>query len=46
VIRAGIVEVHRELDEPHAHHLRVKLEVALRIGRNGRDVMDAFHRLG
>src|SRR4051812_34548666 len=40
MVRAGIVEVHGELDESQAEDRRVELQVALRITGDGGDVMN------
>ena len=48
VIGAGIVLVDALLDEPHAEHAGVEVEVLLRRSGDGRDVMqavDALHEL-
>src|SRR5436190_23812758 len=44
VVRAGIVEVHGELDESQAEDRRVKVQVALRITGDGGDVMNPGNR--
>src|SRR3954470_10481386 len=36
-----IVEVHRALHEPESEHATVEVQVALRVARDGGDVMDA-----
>jgi hypothetical protein len=41
VIRAGIVEVHRALDEPDAQHADIELHEPLRLAGDGGDVMNA-----
>ena len=41
VVGPGIVEVHRPLDQPQPQRPGVEVDVALRIGGDGRDVMDA-----
>src|SRR5204863_4593204 len=48
MVRAGIVLVDAALDEPHAEHAGVEIEILLRRSGNRGDVMktvDFFHRL-
>src|SRR5687768_8657646 len=41
VVRSRVIEVHGTLHEAHSENPGVKVEIALRIARYGRDVMDA-----
>src|SRR5690348_884573 len=49
VIRAGIVEIHRSLDEPQPQHADIEIDVSLRIARNRRHMVQTedalLHRL-
>ena len=41
VIGRNIVLIHRLLDQPHAHDLRVETQIARRVGGDGGQMMDA-----
>jgi hypothetical protein len=41
VIGRDVVLVHRLLDQPHAHHLRVEPQIARRVGGDRGEMMDA-----
>jgi hypothetical protein len=41
VVGSGIIEVHRSLDQTEPKHPDVKIEVPLRVTRDGGDMMDA-----
>src|SRR4028119_389780 len=44
VVGAGVVEVDRALHQPQAERAGVEIQVALRVGGDGRDVVDAADR--
>ena len=46
MVGAGIVEIDRALHEAQAERAGVEVEVALRVGGDGRDVVDAAYRNG
>jgi hypothetical protein len=41
VVATRIVEVDRQLDQPQAQHAAVKVDILLRVGRDGRHVMNS-----
>jgi hypothetical protein len=41
VVRRGIVEIDRSLDEPQAEDAGIEVEIALGVARDSRDMMDA-----
>jgi hypothetical protein len=45
MIGAGIVKINRLLYQALAQHLLVEIEIGLWIAGNGRDMVDAVHKL-